>query len=177
MDALGDEAVAAWRGAAREDRDIQWGDVAVEVKTTVGDQPVTVAINDERQLDGEGFRKLFLVALTLDERADGGGGQTLNELVDELGRSITAVDARLGFRDRLLQYGWAEIHRNRYDRVRYVVRQVMTYRVSEGFPRLVESDLPPGVGKVRYLLALSACEPWRVGEEDVIAALRSERGL
>ena len=65
------------------------------------------------------------------------------------------------FRDKLLRYGYLDQHSDRYSDVAYVIREVMTFKVEEGFPRIIENDLVPGVGSVRYRLALSACEPWR----------------
>ncbi len=158
------EVIAAWTGPDRQDRDFALGSLAIETKTTISDNPLTVAISNERQLDLAAFTRLFLVALALDALPSG-GGQTLNELVDEIRSEFGSDEARLLFRDKLLSYGYAAAHRTKYDGTRYSLRELAIYEVKEGFPRLVEADMPGGVGEVRYLLALTACEPWRCAPE------------
>ena len=49
-----------------------------------------------------------------------------------------------------------------------------TFRVAPGFPRLLESNLKPGVGDVTYSVVLSACEPFKVELENALAVLRTE---
>lgn len=167
LDALGaPAAVQAWKAPEREDRDFASGNVAVEVKTTVRDNPLTVAISGERQLDLAAFSRLFLVALAIDGlRA--GGGQTLNALVDDIMTAVASENDTLLLRDKLLDYGYASPHRPRYEAVRYSLRQVSVYEVRDGFPRILETDLQPGVGHVGYHLALPACEPWRSSVEEL----------
>jgi predicted HTH transcriptional regulator len=49
---------------------------------------------------------------------------------------------------------------------------VALYRVGPGFPRIVEDDLRPGLGAVRYLIDASACAPFEVAMDRVAAWLR-----
>jgi hypothetical protein len=165
----GSAAVGAWTGPGREDRDFLWRDVGLEVKTTIGDNPPTVLIRSERQLQTDVAGLLFLVAMTLDA-APGGRGQTLNELVDEVLGRMPSDQTRLECRDKLLEYGYLDAHRPQYEQTRYVIREASVFRVGEGFPRLTEHDLPNGVGEVRYKLALTACAAWRAEVDSVKAA-------
>jgi hypothetical protein len=169
LDALGGAAIDAWTGPDREDRDFQWRDVAVEVKTTSGDNPQTVQITSERQLELEAFRELFLVTLSLDALTTG-TGQTLNGLVDDL-RSVLEEDPRLAFRDKLLAYGYLDADRDRSDGSRFSIRQMSVFRVGAGFPRITESEVPVGVGQVRYRLSVPACEPWRTTPDELQSSL------
>ena len=155
----GVQSVEAWRGPDREDRDFLISGLAIEVKTTSGDEPVTVIIANEGQLNIGGLDVLYLVTFKL-EVLKGGRGTTLNDAVASI-RNALAPEVALLFRDKLLRYGYLDQHSDRYSDVAYVIREVMTFRVEEGFPRIIENDLVPGVGSVRYRLALSACEPWR----------------
>jgi hypothetical protein len=77
-------------------------------------------------------------------------------------------------RDRLLEYGYADVHRYRYDHTRYTVRELWVLEVADGFPRITELDLPEGVGRVRYQLSLTACADWRRTPDDLRAALHVE---
>ncbi|MDE0671509.1 MAG: PD-(D/E)XK motif protein [Caldilineaceae bacterium] len=155
----GVQSVESWRGPDREDRDFLIRGLAIEVKTTSGDEPFTVIIANEGQLNVGGLDVLYLVAFKL-EVLKGRRGTTLNDAVASI-RSTLAPEAALLFRDKLLRYGYLDQHSDRYSDVAYVIREIMTFRVEEGFPRIIENDLVPGVGSVRYRLALSACEPWR----------------
>ena len=64
------------------------------------------------------------------------------------------------FNDRLLDRGWLDAHASRYEARRWMVRGERTYQVRRGFPRLVEVDLPTGVGDVNFAVSLAACEPF-----------------
>ena len=156
---LGVQAIEAWRGPEREDRDFLMGGLGIEVKTTRGDEPAAVTIANEGQLDIVGLDALYLVALKL-EVLQGGKGVTLNDSVASM-RAALVPEAVSPFRDKLLRYGYLDQHSDRYEDVIYVIREVEAFRVGEGFPRIIGKDLISGVGSVTYRLALSACEPWR----------------
>ena len=170
----GGTAIGGWHGPERLDRDFAIGGVAIEVKTTIRDNPLTVAITGERQLDLAAFSQLFLLALAIDA-LPAGGGQTLNALVDELLVVLPTENERLALRDKLLDYGYAPPHRERYAATRYSLREARAYEVREGFPRIVEADLLDGVGEVRYLVSLPACEPWRASIDDLKSVLRRSK--
>jgi hypothetical protein len=171
--ALGDSAIEAWRGPDREDRDVLISGVGLEVKTTIGDEPATVVITNERQLGLTGLRALYLIALKL-EGLRGGAGETLNQAIDAV-RSSVGPEAAAQFRDKLLDYGYLEQHAPRYDEIRYMLREVAAFEVTDGFPRISEADLRPGVGHVTYAVALSACEPWRRALDQVEAVVRAAK--
>ena len=159
MPPSGVQSIEAWRGPDHEDRDFLMSGLGVEVKTTRGDEPAAVTIANEAQLNVAGLDALYLVTMKL-EVLRGGRGTTLNDSVTSI-RSALVPEAVPLFRDKLLRYGYVDQHSDRYSDVVYVIREVATFRVEEGFPRIVESDLTPGVGSVTYRLALAACEPWR----------------
>jgi hypothetical protein len=169
---LGDEAVRIWTGPDRDDRDFQVGTIGVEVKTTITDNPPVVEIRSERQLQTDGLPHLFLVAMSLDA-LPAGSGQTLNEIVDELDGGFSSA-AQSDLRDRLLEYGYTGVHRHRYDRTRYTLRELWVLEVGEGFPRITENYLPSGIGRVRYHLALSGCGAWRRTPDELRQVLRTE---
>jgi hypothetical protein len=166
---IGSAAVTGWTGPERADRDFLFGDVAVEVKTTRGDRPAVATITSERQLDSSALGTLLLVALGV-EVIPGGLGETLNEMVDQL-RSIVGPSMRAELDDRLHAYGYADVHREKYSVTRYALREMRLYAVEEGFPRITEASLPPGVGRVTYQLALDACDPWRIDDKQFSSAV------
>ena len=163
------QAIKAWRGPEREDRDFLMSGLGIEVKTTRGDEPAAVTIANEGQLDIVGLDALYLVALKL-EVLQGGKGATLNDSVASM-RAALVPEAVSLFRDKLLRYGYLDQHSNRYEDVIYVIREVEAFKVGEGFPRIIGKDLISGVGSVTYRLALSACEPWRQTVDELRSAV------
>ena len=169
--ACGERTPDTWRGPDREDRDFLVDGFGIEVKTTGTDEPTVAVINGERQLSTEALRRLHLIVLKLDALREGAGG-TLNEAVEDARRRYTGMPT-LVLQDKLLAYGYRDADAQRYELVRYSLRAVLAFEVLDGFPRLTESDLPQGIGALRYSLATSACEPWKCDVEDVIARLRA----
>ena len=169
MPPSGVQSIETWRGPDREDRDFLMSGLGIEVKTTRGDEPVAVTIASEAQLDIVGLDVLYLVTLKL-EVLEGGKGATLNDSVASI-RGALVPEAVPLFRDKLLRYGYLDQHSYRYSDVVYVIREVAAFKVEEGFPRIVGSDLVSGVGSVTYRLGLSACEPWRRTLDELRAAV------
>jgi hypothetical protein len=163
------DAVLHWTGPADAIQDFQFPGGSIEVKASRQTQPTAVRITSERQLDTTTTPLLLLVHVAVDERT-GGAGKSLPEIVeaarDAVGRSS---DAGLLLDDRLIEYGYLEVHLDKYGDSSYSIRSLDWYEVSDGFPRLVEADMPPGVGDAAYSLALSACEAHRLAPEAVPA--------
>jgi hypothetical protein len=172
MPELGPAAGGTWTGPDRDDRDFQFNDIGIEVKTTIRDNPPTVSISSERQLESESYSHLFLFALSLDA-LPAGTGQTLNALVDAVLAAAADDVARLALRDKLIQYGYLNLHRPSYEATRYTLRQVWRFEVQGEFPRITEQIVPEGVGQVRYRLSLDACKDYSVDATELAGCLRA----
>jgi hypothetical protein len=46
------------------------------------------------------------------------------------------------------------------------------YRVSGNFPRITESQIPIGVGDVKYSIVLSESEEWRINQETLLKEIQ-----
>ncbi|MDQ0933344.1 PD-(D/E)XK motif protein [Streptomyces turgidiscabies] len=167
------EAVAAWTGPTGANQDFQCPAVAVEVKTTNARNAGTVRIASERQLDGTGTSSLLLALVTLDERR-GGLGQSLNVLVDQVRHHLANPGARARFDGLLIQAGYLPGQRDLYDEPRYTTRDVRFWEVRDGFPRVVESELPVGVSDCSYSLALSGLDQYRLSDAEVGNLIRGK---
>jgi hypothetical protein len=82
--------------------------------------------------------------------------------------------AALQYRDALRLAGYLDVQASMYA-TGYAVRALQLFRVGPGFPRLLERDLPPGVGDVRYTVALAACQEFEVSTAELHAALTVRR--
>lgn len=168
--------VEGWKASAAAHQDFQFADGAVEVKTTAAKQPQSVRITSERQLDDTGVGALFLHVVVVDEREVPAGGtvpgQSLSAIIADIRiRLSTELITLTAFNDRLLDRGWLDAHAGRYEGRRWTVRGENTYQVRHGFPRLVEIDLPTGVGDVNFAVNLSACEPFAATVPVMLVAL------
>jgi hypothetical protein len=167
-----DGVVASWTGPEHDDNDFRRSDMAVEVKTIRGDRPAAIRISSERQLDNPGGTRLFLVALAVDRHRQG-AGESLPAMVEAC-RDMLNESVLGEFEDRLLAWGYSDTHRRRYEDTRYTLRTQAVYEVRTGFPRIVEDDLPEGIGGVSYHVSLDACRSFMVGPSVRIAELLGE---
>jgi hypothetical protein len=159
-------AVTRWTGPSNAIQDFQFAHLALEIKASRQTQPTNVRISSERQLDTTDNQRLLLIHYGLDERSDS-SGSSLPQKVADLRSMLGEGHAVMLFDDRLAEYGYLDMHAARYADRSYTIRQVDHFDVRHPMPRITEDDLPVGVGRVSYDLALAGCEPFRVGEAEV----------
>jgi len=164
-------AVSSWAVPEPLSKDFQYSNGAIEVKCSASREHTKVHISGERQLDGTGLVSLYLFAVLLERVAVAGFSlpETVISVRDILGDGI----ARGLFEEKLLEYGYLDVHVPRYDR-RYILQRVRAFQVRGGFPR-VPAILPDGVGDLKYTLALSACAPFEVDPGVLRALVRGSR--
>lgn len=174
------EAIAGWKGRAAAHQDFQFPDGAVEVKTTAAKQPLGIRITSERQLDDTGVGNLFLHVVVVDERevpaGDDGPGQSLPGLIAGIRQQLSGEAVMLAlFNDHLIEAGWLDAMASRYEGRRLALRAEHTYCVAGGFPRIVESGLPNGIGDVGYAISLNACAAFEVPHEAMYSPAASNK--
>ena len=159
-----------WVGSAREVRDFQMNNWAVEVKTTHGNNHQKVQINSERQLDITHLEKLFLYHISLEKVQE--SGETLNQIVASI-NDLLATDsiASNRFKSKLYEAGYFDHHIGLYDSTGYFIRQDTFYKVENNFPRIQENEIRSGVGDVKYSIILSQCEAYKQPEVSVFENL------
>jgi hypothetical protein len=161
----------SWLGPEKSIQDFQYSNWAVEVKTTHGNNHQKIHITSERQLDDSIIEKIFLFHLSLDVRV--GNGESLNIIIDEVSEFLNEnTMASNLFKLKLLESGYYDIHKPLYDERGYTIRQENLYRVSGNFPRIMENQIPIGVGDVRYSIVLSESEEWRINHETLLEEIK-----
>jgi hypothetical protein len=155
-------AVTSWFGPNDRSQDfISPSNAAIEVKTTSANVMSHVRISSEYQLDDSGFKALFLICMRLEIPEK--GGRTLNQLVDELRNSVASSPEMSDLLAiKLTDAGYLERHRSRYDVRRFRVAELVIFRVSAGFPRILTSNVPSGITEMSYLLQLAECRAFAV---------------
>ena len=165
---VGLSSLRYWLGPEGANQDFSFEDCAVEVKTTVSQNPQKLSISNENQLDEARLNTLFLMHLSLDIRAN---GETLPEMVESL-RVILGKDLFSGdlFEKRLFQIGYLNIHAPKYSETSYKYRTSSYFKIEKDFPRIIP-NLKQGVVQVRYSVEISACRPYVIAESEVIKTI------
>lgn len=163
--------IKSWLGPENSIQDFQYANWAVEVKTTHGNNHQKIHITSERQLDDSIIEKIFLFHLSLDVRIR--NGETLNSLIDDVLELLNDNTMAYNlFNLKLLETGYYDIHRPLYQERGYTIRQENIYRVTGNFPRITESQIPKGVGDVKYSIVLSESEEWRISNESLLEEIK-----
>ena len=161
-------AVEAWLGPERSHQDFIFGNTAVEIKSLSGTERSTVRISSEDQLESLNDA-LFLRIYRLSSLSDASGSQSLNEIVAAVQTHFGEAEAVEAFDRKLVAHGYAPLPN--YDSPRFVVSNVHSYRVGDGFPRLIRSQLPEGLDRVAYDIRLEAIAPYSCDNGDVIVGI------
>ena len=154
-------AVEAWLGPERSHQDFIFGNTAVEVKSLSGAERSSIRISSEDQLESLNDA-LFLRVYRLSSLADAAGARSLNEIVSAFQARLGEADAVEAFDRKLVAHGYAPLPD--YDEPRFVVSDVRSYRVGDGFPRLMRSQLPTGIANVAYDIRLETIAPYECDE-------------
>lgn len=159
-----EDAVAAWLGPEKSHQDFIFGNVAVEIKSLSGTERSSVRISSEDQLESLNDA-LFLRIYRLSGMPEAPNARSLNELVLQVRGRLTAAAAIEEFERKLATHGYAPLPD--YDDPRFVITEELSYRVEEGFPRLVRSELPEAIMKVGYDIRLEGITSFECDSENV----------
>ncbi len=160
----------SWTGPAKEIRDFQIGNTAVEVKTTHGNNHQKIHISSERQLDLCNLQNLYLYHISLDVRHQ--DGESLNQLVDSISELLNADYIVINsFNNKLLEAGYFNHHRDIYKDIGYFIRQDAFYKIEGEFPRIEENEIKRGVGDVKYSIIVDNCQNYLTTETEVLTNL------
>jgi hypothetical protein len=159
-----DNAVQAWRGPEGANQDFEFSGQAVEVKTSSANPEGRVHISNVLQLVDDGLEALYLRHISVSIHQ--GAGLSLPDLILRARNDLaSSASARQQFDSKLFDAGYLDSEEHYYRRMGLAVLSETTYRVTDGFPHLLPSDLPPGVGEVQYVLSLGACQEFAVAPD------------
>lgn len=168
-------ALTSWLGPRNYPQDFRFGNIAIEVKTSIAKQHQKIVVASERQLDESGEGDIYLYHLSLEVRQ--GSGESLPELIFRIRDLLhdRPVLAQI-FETLLFEAGYLDVNSSYYEKTGYIKREVNFFKVAETFPRIIEKDLRNGVGDVHYSITVAECRHFAVNESDIVAIMRSVNG-
>jgi hypothetical protein len=155
---LDDDSLTAWKGPLRAPQDFVANGWAVEVKATASAEGRRVRIHGIDQLVEPPDGGLMLRWMRLD--STDGAGRSLPDLV---ATTANRMRSPREFWHLLARAGYMIADQEKYDGVRFSVLEEASFRVTDGFPRIVPSSfpgaVPDGISEVRYTLDLDYGPP------------------
>lgn len=158
------ETIDAWCGPDDSHQDFIFSNRAIEVKSLSGRERSTVRISSEDQLESLAD-ELFLLTQRLSSQPDAGQALSLNGIVELIDSELSDADSIEQFADKLAGMGYVPLAE--YDAPRFIISGLQGYRVTNGFPRLIRSELPPGITRVSYDIKFEAIAPFSCDEADM----------
>jgi hypothetical protein len=160
------KVINSWLGPLKANKDFQYSDWAIEVKTSYGNSHQRISISNERQLDTTNLNNLFLYHLSLEEMNN--SGETLNQIIESIYNLLVNSFISLNrFEKRLLEAGYFKYHKDLYNIKGYNLRQDRFYKVAGEFPRIEAKDIRGGIGDLKYSIILSQCTSFIIPEQEV----------
>lgn len=158
-------ALNSWTSTEQDfqSKDFNLGLVGVEVKFTSSKHP-RIKVSNERQLDSENFRKLFLILYTSSAVKD--NGISLNSIVEQIRSRITNLEELSLFNAKLQLNGYFDEDKVHYGRM-YSLTKTYVFNVSSEFPKIVKNQLPIGIYETAYSIEISAAENFIVQFETI----------
>lgn len=155
------ESLFYWTGSDRTNHDFQIVNNAIEIKTTSGKQHKKFTVSSERQLDSTGLEHLYLSLFALNVHSNM-PDRTLPALIREIYTQIQDDPiATFQFQIKLAKSGYNEAHTEKYT-AGFSVFEMKFFEVIEGFPSLLQRNLPDGVGDIKYSVVVAACTPFEI---------------
>ncbi|WP_192021946.1 PD-(D/E)XK motif protein [Shewanella sp. WPAGA9] len=159
------QAIDFWTGPEGSPQDFNIQNTAIEVKCQIGTSAPKVRISSAEQLCAQ-LDELYLFVVTLGKTEPSSeGAVSLPLLIDKIQSELekTGESSQLEkFKDILLEMGY--VYSDCYLTYSYIIASKSFYQVTDEFPRILLNNIPNGVDKVTYDLALISCEPFLIDE-------------
>lgn len=162
------EVIEAWKGADAEDKDFQFQNIGIEVKSS-HKQDKLVKISNIRQLDDAGYAELYLYYYSFAK--SNGGTNTLPMQIDEIRSLLVGSPYLEEFESKLLNVGY-----NDSDKVSYKSSYTMTYeeayKIEDRFPKITSINVMQGVLDASYMVDLNICDDSVITYNDLIQKIK-----
>ncbi|HDX9508668.1 TPA: PD-(D/E)XK motif protein [Bacillus cereus] len=162
-----------WYGPDEDLTDYHFPYFGVEVKTTVATKPYKVMISNEKQLEMNNVKKLYLCSVLIENNNQ--EGTSINDLVIEIKNQLREFPSTIElFESKLFHIGYLEAQSDIYEENKFVVVNSYYFMIDENFPRIISSDLPEGISNVKYQLLLDSCKDHMIDNEKLFGEIREQ---
>lgn len=154
-----DDAIKGWVGPLYEDRDYEYSDKWIEVKSTSLSRD-TIRISSLDQLDTTRNGMLMIARIEKSSELIP-EARTLNEIVAEIKLVIdTSPDAKDLFLTRLNATGFSCADQSAS--ISFVLHEIEKYNVDTSFPRIARSGIDRAIVNGTYDISIPAIHNWRI---------------
>lgn len=158
----GPAVLYCWSGCEGETHDFYIDKNALEVKSSSRKEQNMIKISSEYQLDNVGVSgKLYLIFMQL--RKSIVDGEKLPEIVERIQNLLDDVTTN-EFNDKLFKYGYLVQCKELYN-YKFSLLEDSYYNVTDGFPRIIASNVQQGLSCINYTISLDACEKFQITDE------------
>lgn len=149
------KGIDGWSGPELTHKDFSFDKDWFEIKT-ISNSRTEITISSIEQLDSHHNGKL--IVYKLEKISPSFDGISLNKLVESIEDKITTTIDKFHFREKLEKVGYYKD--DYYDSYVFEIIEKKQYKVTNGFPRLVSSNMPKAISKVNYNLLLSMLDDY-----------------
>ena len=148
------DVIDAWKGADAEDKDFQFHNVGIEVKSS-HKQDKLVKISNIRQLDPTGFDAVYLYYYSFAK--SNGGTNTLPAQIDEVRSMLVGSPYLEEFESKLLNTGYKDADKDNY-KASYTLTYEEAYNVNVDFPKITKNMVADAILEASYVVDLNVCD-------------------
>lgn len=163
------EVIDAWKGADAEDKDFQFHNIGIEVKSSIK-QDRMVKISNVRQLDPAGYDELYLYCFSFAK--SNGGPLTLPAQVDEVRSLLIGSPFLDEFESKLLNTGYQDADKDYY-KSSYTLSFEECYKVTDKFPKITTSNIMTAIIDASYIVDLNVCDEFEISYNDFMNQIKS----
>lgn len=159
-------AIRGWRGPEGDTNDIGLNNVRIEVKAQLSTQCQSLKISSLDQLDWDG-RNLFITVNRFSPSSEGLSLASLSSAIST--RLATCNYSFIEFQRKLIIAGYDPDAS--YSSEAFELEGVSIYRVDCNFPRLVPSNVSPGIIKARYDIECESINDFLIASSELEALI------
>jgi hypothetical protein len=162
------DAVNAWRGADAEEKDFQFHNIGVEIKSSQKSDKL-VKISNIRQLDTLGYNQLYLYYYSFAK--SNSGDNTLPIQIESLRAILEGSPFIEEFELKLLNVGYYDADKENYT-ASYTLVNEEAYCVNSEFPKIVAGNVMTAIIDAAYVVDLNACDDFIVTYNSLIENIK-----